>query len=855
MSKIKILFLSLILGLSALAAPVLAQETPPATTPVIVAMVNISNAKIVNQVGNNFNISFTISNGEGVQSNVKYGIRLLKKEAAAQAIVDQKTYDESFTLPENSSFTKEIIYSAPESLSGAYTLLITSSNSNGFPFATVSLGEVKLSPASKGVEISSSSCRIVTSSNAENKLLSEIVDVYTEDTMKVLCLVNNQTTDSVAISPVFETRDRSAYGELTASAVEQFNAPTTLKPLEKKAISVVVPKVKDPGMYTFSLAFVSGAMKSNSVSASYRVGGGTSEVINISPDADYYGKGESAKILLLWSGTNAASAEAVITKQWNRVCGSVSTTALAKGKDTLVVPIKKNCFNPTITVTLKAADGTVLDKETVAVPTTSREEDKGLFSTAKGAILLVVLLIAVAALGVYLKRKGLNKTGTIVSMLVVGISLALIPFSQVSANTYIAGPGNNIFVTVNLDHLPSSPNQTPGVYTPGESIRVSGQIQSNDDAYTYLTMMSAITVGNASVDLFMDPVALLPLHTIFGDTQQLTAPGCGQASCSYDVNFTTSLNQVNNPPGNSCSAYVRFIGTFRFGGVIWLGPAQHPSVTAQVAIVGNAARGITTNDPYDLYSFTIPANAQKSVMGEFYGVEGFDHGWVVSTDLSWACGDQNQNYSTCFIADTQVDMADGTKKNIQDVKIGDVLKGETSNNTVVGFHRPTLDGKLYSFNGGRFFVTEEHPFKTTEGWKSINPKKTALENIGIEVTDLKVGDTLVTDHGLEKIYSIESKEESKDTPLYNFKLSGDHTYYADGYLVHNKQECDGSMSCTNNIACVEPYSGYRITSPLEAGVCPSGCRYPGLPDRPFCYGYYPYTTSRYCPTPQGACTN
>jgi hypothetical protein len=148
-------------------------------------------------------------------------------------------------------------------------------------------------------------------------------------------------------------------------------------------------------------------------------------------------------------------------------------------------------------------------------------------------------------------------------------------------------------------------------------------------------------------------------------------------------------------------------------------------------------------------------------------------------------------YLFCFISDTIVRLADGSQKNIQDVKIGDVLKGEKTNNTVLAFHRPLLsDGLLYSFNGGRYFVTAEHPFMTTDGWKSMDPNKTRNENIGIEVTKLNEGDTLITENGLIKLNSIKSKRDGADTKLYNFILNGDHTYYADGYLVHNKAHCD-----------------------------------------------------------------
>jgi hypothetical protein len=166
-------------------------------------------------------------------------------------------------------------------------------------------------------------------------------------------------------------------------------------------------------------------------------------------------------------------------------------------------------------------------------------------------------------------------------------------------------------------------------------------------------------------------------------------------------------------------------------------------------------------------------------------------------------------------------MADGTTKNIQDVKIGDVLKGETTNNTVLGFHRPTLDGKLYSLNGGRYFVTEEHPFKTLDGWKSINPAKTMTENIGITVTTLKVGDTLITDKGNVLLKTIDGKVAKDTTPLYNFFLTGDHTYYADGYLVHNKIACDTSgHNCPGGQKCVDG-NGLIVgfDSPYPAGMC------------------------------------
>ena len=148
---------------------------------------------------------------------------------------------------------------------------------------------------------------------------------------------------------------------------------------------------------------------------------------------------------------------------------------------------------------------------------------------------------------------------------------------------------------------------------------------------------------------------------------------------------------------------------------------------------------------------------------------------------------------SCFIAGTKVTMADGTFKNIEDVKVGDKVKGHKEENTVIKLD-PTLlaDRKLYSFNDNEhYFFTSEHPFMTEEGWKSIKPEKTK-ERDGVELYEqlkgeLKVGDKLVTDKGSIEIKSIESKEiNNPEMPLYNFNVSNDNSYIADGYVVHNK---------------------------------------------------------------------
>lgn len=187
-----------------------------------------------------------------------------------------------------------------------------------------------------------------------------------------------------------------------------------------------------------------------------------------------------------------------------------------------------------------------------------------------------------------------------------------------------------------------------------------------------------------------------------------------------------------------------------------------------------------------------------------YGSSGYRHSY-------W--DDDLKQYVTpsCFAAGTKVLMADGGRKNIEDVRAGDrVLGMNGAVNTVTGIERPRLGVRLlYAFNGGRPFMTAEHPVMTANGWRSIDPKATRAENPRFKVGALGIGDRLVlaptvTGRPLASggratrvvyapdgqrqmtIVTIKGVGARADTFVYNLKLDGNHTYFADGYLVHNK---------------------------------------------------------------------
>lgn len=166
------------------------------------------------------------------------------------------------------------------------------------------------------------------------------------------------------------------------------------------------------------------------------------------------------------------------------------------------------------------------------------------------------------------------------------------------------------------------------------------------------------------------------------------------------------------------------------------------------------------------------------------------HGNCICTTASCVTPINNR---TCFAAGTKVDLEGSTKRNIEDVKVGDRVvsqdeQGNRSVSTVTKLDQPIREHmcRVDFADGDVLNMTVEHPIMTKEGWKSITPSKTAEENPDLIVSSLQKDDEVVRDDGgYGKVQDISCW--SAKTPAYNLILDeGAHTYFADGYLAHNK---------------------------------------------------------------------
>jgi hypothetical protein len=154
-------------------------------------------------------------------------------------------------------------------------------------------------------------------------------------------------------------------------------------------------------------------------------------------------------------------------------------------------------------------------------------------------------------------------------------------------------------------------------------------------------------------------------------------------------------------------------------------------------------------------------------------------------------------------------MADGTSRPIEHIQVGDLVLGNAGRvNHVMEVLLPVLGHRpLYSLNGGTFFVTSSHPFMTEAGWKAIDPAAVPVHLAELGAGRLTVGDRLLSltavavpagggrvssaeavDVRIEAIalQSLIGQPADPATQLYNLRLDGDHTYFANDLLVHNK---------------------------------------------------------------------
>jgi len=168
------------------------------------------------------------------------------------------------------------------------------------------------------------------------------------------------------------------------------------------------------------------------------------------------------------------------------------------------------------------------------------------------------------------------------------------------------------------------------------------------------------------------------------------------------------------------------------------------------------------------------------------------HGWAIIASVNGLVPDGNlvaisgyDNNPSCFLAGTEIALANGDTKNIEDIIPGEELvtwneaKQKAEVGTVGGLDVTDNVGTVIVLtfdNGSTIKTTEHHPFYHIDG-----------DNVGlIDAAELREGmEVYQLNGGKAKVVSI--KAEDGIYTVYNITdVSGNHNYYANEILVHNK---------------------------------------------------------------------
>jgi len=269
----------------------------------------------------------------------------------------------------------------------------------------------------------------------------------------------------------------------------------------------------------------------------------------------------------------------------------------------------------------------------------------------------------------------------------------------------------------------------------------------------------------------------------------LTGIAQGQTSISGSTSViqssasVTAMNNILNPSStNNQPASVIYWGYWKKEGETDAAPATTTAgatgATGMVIVkpVGSGTQGLGQVEP-------VVVTPPKPVIQS-----------ITPVHLGQTTTSANTGGGGCFVAGTEVTLANGEMINIEDVTPGMELMtfnektGLIESGLVKSLIRPIVSYilSIELGNGRTINSTDEHPYYVNnKGWSSFNPVKSMTIH-DMEVFELLSGDSLVDRNGNTITIKSITQLDPAYQEVYNFEIEGNHNYFANGVLVHNK---------------------------------------------------------------------
>lgn len=145
----------------------------------------------------------------------------------------------------------------------------------------------------------------------------------------------------------------------------------------------------------------------------------------------------------------------------------------------------------------------------------------------------------------------------------------------------------------------------------------------------------------------------------------------------------------------------------------------------------------------------------------------------------------------CFAKGTKIRLADNSTKNIEELKIGDMIAymdletKQIKSSKIEKLEKVNHHSLVkYKFESGlEITATQDHPFRVeNKGWSSLKPNK-SKQYKGFESIDkINIGDFFLTANRTDKLISIDFLEGEQETYTIS-KLSSGNNFIANGLIV------------------------------------------------------------------------
>jgi len=451
-------FVFLLVGFLSLSKTVSAVE--PVAAPeqeglqmVTVATVNIYDAKITEQTGNVFKISFDLSNRTGVQPQVIYGISLTRTDENSYIVADEKVFSsEVVSLGENETKKINITYEAPKYLKGKYVPVLNAKNGNALPLAISTLNEVTLDGQGDSLEITNCFLSVKEDNDPQKKYeLLEGVDVEKNETLFGNCTAVGSFAQETAFAPTLTTFYRSSFGkEIRKDSLKE----VIVKPNEKIDFQFQIPIAADPQAYSDILVFAdkNGNQISNKVEFHYVVRGLSATVQNIRLDKDAYEKGDIANANFFWTGSadsfpnsrkgpttfDDGKIDIMIQSGAGQECGKINQTLARSSEEkelNFSIPISIKCLDPVLRISISDKDGNKLSNDVFNIKSKPVEQTAAKYS--KNVLFVIIFLVAslIAVLAFLFKDKLRGESGMFLLLMLFSGGIFFFGSGVASADT------------------------------------------------------------------------------------------------------------------------------------------------------------------------------------------------------------------------------------------------------------------------------------------------------------------------------------------------------------------------------------------------------------------------------------